>query len=401
MIGEGEYLLLSKAPLFKRRYTIDGDLRIGCTIGCQFCYYRMIDTTAPYIGTGKLLDLVTPEEFVESVMNSKLIGPNSLVIIGARGDASMYPDMIEEVLEISESMGLENKFLMLRRAPFNEDVVHHLSFGNAFYGTTITPMAKTTGTPVSEDLQLKGLKVISDNDLIDRVSIEVGPITPTNITALKPILNGLKELGWDSAIYRGVSVGSWGIPREEIVKRLLKIGFITEEQAEKALKSDEYFYGVKNTVSETLDKMIREGFEEAGIKPYRYTAPFYAEKWGIPVALNRRNRVRSELLKYREPSDNAVKVAQVLDELGYNDFVIRYKGRKAFVSTEQPITEDVAMFVSEMTGYIIIAKNYMPSPDRAMLRFYLKNNLFGMPRRIKMKLQKEIGMRLEGCHLPA
>ena len=37
-VGFGEYLLLSHAPLFKRRYTVNGDAVLGCTIGRSFCY---------------------------------------------------------------------------------------------------------------------------------------------------------------------------------------------------------------------------------------------------------------------------------------------------------------------------------------------------------------------------
>ncbi len=67
------------------------------------CYYRVIGATAPFIGTGALKRLAAPEEFAEVVANSKLISERSLVIMGARGDASMYPDEVPKVLEASAS----------------------------------------------------------------------------------------------------------------------------------------------------------------------------------------------------------------------------------------------------------------------------------------------------------
>jgi DNA repair photolyase len=62
-VGYGEYLLLAEAPMFKRRYTVDGDVILGCTIGCEFCYYRMIDTTAPYNPQLFYGTTITPKAF--------------------------------------------------------------------------------------------------------------------------------------------------------------------------------------------------------------------------------------------------------------------------------------------------------------------------------------------------
>jgi DNA repair photolyase len=151
-VGFGEYLLLKNAPPFKRRYAVDGDLVLGCTIGCSFCYYRMIDATAPFIGAGMLKRLATPEEFAEVVANSKLISERSLVIMGARGDVSMYPDEVPKVLEAAERLGVGARFLTLRRAPYDRAVTEHLAaFDNIYCGTTITPKAREVGAPVSEE----------------------------------------------------------------------------------------------------------------------------------------------------------------------------------------------------------------------------------------------------------
>jgi hypothetical protein len=62
----------------------------------------MIDVTSPFIGTGKLVRLSTPEQFADMVENSKLLKIHPLIILGARGDASMYPRDVSKFLEIME-----------------------------------------------------------------------------------------------------------------------------------------------------------------------------------------------------------------------------------------------------------------------------------------------------------
>ncbi|AFA40149.1 hypothetical protein Pogu_2122 [Pyrobaculum oguniense TE7] len=394
MIGYGEYLLLSEAPMFKRRYAVDGDVVLGCTIGCQFCYYRMIDSTAPYIGTGRLRRLATPEEFAESVAGSKLVSERSLVIMGARGDASMYPSEIPKVLDAAEKLGVKAKFLALRRAAYDKTVREHLaSYTQLYYGTTITPKAAETGTPVQEELQLRGLRHAAD--FSDRVSVEVGPITPNNIAAVRDVLTTLKDMGWESAIYRGVSVGSWGIDRRTVVEKLLKMGFLTPEQAKEALSSPEYFYGVKNNLDAALERAVLNMFEEVGLKAYRHTGQFYAENWGVPIALTRRNKVRRDVLDFAKKAQYPGKdLRRQLEHLGYEDAEIEWSHelgvKTAYVRTKTPITEDVAMYLGEVTGVAVIASNYLPSPDGEALKHYLKHDFFGMPERTKRSIMERL-----------
>jgi len=78
-IVNGEHLLLGGTPpewqgkkvcpaaFYKRRYTWDGDLTMGCTIGCDFCYYRWINNSVDTIGKGKkgLRQIATPQQAVQ------------------------------------------------------------------------------------------------------------------------------------------------------------------------------------------------------------------------------------------------------------------------------------------------------------------------------------------------
>ncbi len=391
-VGFGEYLLLSHAPLFKRRYAVDGDVVLGCAIGCRFCYYRMIDSTAPFIGTGKLKPLVTPEEFAEAVANSKLISERSLVIMGARGDASMYPDGVARVLE--EAEGVKAKFLALRRAPYDEKVREHLeNFDNIYYGTTITPKARETGTPVSEERQLEGLRFAADYP--HRVSIEVGPINARNADALRGILRALRDLGWDAAIYRGVSAGSWGLDRSAVLGRLLRSGFLTEEHLRRA--KDGYFYAVKNDLDAALEAAVVEAFLAEGIKPYRHTGQFYADRWGLPVAKTRGNRIRADVLEYAKADYPGKDLRGELERLGYADAEVEFGEelgvKTAKVKTSIPITEDVAMYLGEATGIAVIAENYLPSPDGPTLAHYLRHDFFWMPERIKRVVAEALRRR--------
>jgi hypothetical protein len=392
-VGFGEYLLLKNSPIFKRRYAADGDVVLGCTIGCSFCYYRMIDATAPFIGTGMLKRLATPEEFAQAVAGSKLISERSLVIMGARGDASMYPDEVPKVLEAAEKLGVGAKFLALRRAPYDKAVAEHLaSFDSLYYGTTITPKAREMGTPASEEHQLDGLRFVAD--FHRRVSVEVGPINLRNIDALRGILKALRDLGWDAAVYRGVSAGSWGIDRSAILNRLLKAGFLTEEQVRRSEQS--YFYAVKNDLDAVLEAAVVEAFRDAGIKPYRHTGQFYAERWGIPVAKTRQNKVRRDVLEYAKAVEYPGRdLKRELERLGYADAEVELgeEGgvRVAKVKTSVPITEDVAMYLGEVTGLAVVAVNYLPSPDGPTLAHYLRHGFFWMPERARRAVEEALG----------
>ena len=118
----GEEMLLALSPVFKRRYTHDGDLILGCRYGCEFCYYRWISASKDYIGTGRLKRLATPEQMVEFLKKSKLFLPRDILILGARGDASMYPQEVIDLLRLikEDEYFRDNIILALHRAPASE-----------------------------------------------------------------------------------------------------------------------------------------------------------------------------------------------------------------------------------------------------------------------------------------
>ena len=397
--GGGEAVLLAYSPIFKIRYAADGDLKLGCTVGCQFCYYRMIKSSSPFIGTGKLARLASPEEFVEMIRESKLLQLHPLIILGARGDASMYPDEIWKVLELAEKERLEKTFLALRRPPFDKTVAEQLlTYSDILhYGTTITPRARETGTPVTEESQIKGLeKVVSMGVDPSQISIEIGPLTPRNIDKVPYILEKLKEIGFKAVIYRGVSAGSYNLPREEILRRLHEMGFIPDELYKEALKSNDYFYAIKNKLLPSLENVVREMILRAGLKPYRHTGLFYSSEWLIPTAMNRGNRVREDV--YREVSrlmghGTAKDVERVLGDLGFDVIVEEVKPGVVTVNVlgEDVITEDIAMSVGAYTRTAVISTSYMRSPSVRILRDeYLGKGLIVPPRRNLDKIMNYI-----------
>jgi len=175
----GEEMLLAVSPVFKRRYIHDGDLWLGCYYGCKFCYYRWIRVSKDYIGTGKLKRLATPEQMVEFLKNSKLFLPKDVLILGARGDASMYPKEVLEFLNLikNDEHFKENIILALHRGPASELMKKALlEHPNFRFGTTITPKAyELKWTKVKEEAQITGLKRLLEAGIDpDRISIEIG-----------------------------------------------------------------------------------------------------------------------------------------------------------------------------------------------------------------------------------
>ncbi|MEM3895590.1 radical SAM protein, partial [Thermofilum sp.] len=307
----GEELLLDLSPVFKRRYALDGDLWLGCTLGCVFCYYRWIRVSRDYIGTGRLKRLATAEEMVNFLENSKIFLPKDILILGARGDASMYPKELLEFLRISSSRLKDNIVLALHRAPVTEYIVEAFNYPLFRFGTTVTPRAYDLGwTKVREDLQLKGLeRLLASGVPEDRVSVEVGPLSHLNIEHGIRVLEKLEEIGFKNVIVRGVAFGSFGVDRERELEKMLEIGFISRDMIKNV--EDHEYYVIKNFLDERLYNMLKEKF---GFRVHRNTYTFYNEVWNVPVAGNRRNRVRIP----RPPKVSVDAVAEAVAKYGLN-----------------------------------------------------------------------------------
>jgi len=216
----GEHYLLVNAPFYKRRYSVDGDLIIGCTIGCQFCYYRWVKGTSELIGTGNLRKVATAETMLKFIENSKIIRKNKdILMLSARSDASFQ---IKEISNFLKIFPYQNKIFVLHRGYFSEKTANNIEDSRVVYCTTITPEGYKMGwTPIKEELQIKGIEILLKNNIpTNRISIEVGPINEYTIDKAIEIINILKTLGFQFLTYRGVSIGNFRVkPQENKLKK--------------------------------------------------------------------------------------------------------------------------------------------------------------------------------------
>lgn len=179
----GEYWLLVNSPIFKRRYTVDCDIVMGCTIGCQFCYYRWVAGAIEYFGTGYLKELCLPEKLAEVLEKSRLVRKDrDGIMLCARSDGSIQIDRIAAFLR---AFKLRNPIFVLHRGYFGP---HQLeAFGEderVVFSTTLTPCGKDFGwTPVDESRQIEGIAYLLYSGIPPRrISVEVGPINERNVS---------------------------------------------------------------------------------------------------------------------------------------------------------------------------------------------------------------------------
>ncbi|MFA4805259.1 hypothetical protein [Pyrococcus kukulkanii] len=391
-VGSGEHLLIAYSPIFKRRYALITDYYRGCTIGCRFCYYRFIEATKDFIGTGKVLRMARDaEEFIEAIELSKITG--RLVIVGGGSDGAMIEKELWKIAEVFGDRLRGKLLLVLRRAPLGPGVAEQMeSFDFLRYGTTITPLGPEIGTPIREELQLKGLeKFVPDPS---RVSVELGPITPKNYRQLGRVVEALADMGFEAVIYRGVSVGTFNLDRKAVLKMLFEHGFITREQYEKGLASPGYYYSLKNELAEGLDGIVRRAIEDAGLRAHRYSPTFYHEEWGVPIAFNRDNRVRDFLYeKYDVENPSTARVRRALERFGYEVFDIERREKGVFeVSLDRPLTEDIAMAIGEDLRIALIGRPYVKSPTVELLvNHYIPNGVVHLPEENLRLLMEVVG----------
>ena len=379
--GKGEEWLIAHSPSFKNRYALDSDFVIGCRIGCTFCYYRMIKATAPYIGTGKLKRLATPEKFNEFLENSKIFWPDKqLIIISARSDGSMqWQDTIQF---LDKHFNYNNKVLLLQRAPIFQPEIEYMASDKRFhFGTTLTPLAFEKGwNKIKTDWQInqleKSVALLGEK----RIAVEVGPVNEMTIVVIEPIFKRLYEIGITRMIYRGISIGAFDMSLDSIKKRLEKVGFL-----DKQLKPETYytpqgeekhpFYGLKNYLTKAMEAKIRELGAQYNLKLYRHTGIFYFKEWGIPVSIMRRNRIRKDIAAIRPPLPiNLKQVSRLLEYLGYT--VTDIDRERRIIDTKETVTEDIAMRISAQLQTMVQFANYRVSPTMSDVKFYRQNNIF-------------------------
>ena len=380
----GEEMLLAVSPVFKRRYTHDGDLMLGCTYGCEFCYYRWISASKDYIGTGKLKRLATPEQMVEFLKKSKLFLPKDILILGARGDASMYPREVLEFLDLikNDEHFKDNIILALHRGPASDLMKKALlEHPNFRFGTTITPKAyELKWTKVKEEAQIAGLKRLLEAGINpDRISIEVGPLNSENIDKGIEILKQLEELGFKNVMVRGVAFGTFGVDREKELKKMIELGFIDPS----ILKSPEEheYYVVKNFLTPEAYKKLQGMVPK--MKIHRHTYTYYREVWGVPIALNRDNKVRISEPTFH--SENKVK--ETVEKYGLKPERVLRRDDHYFIELppDQVATEDIAMTIGAELETAVIFNNYRRTASLEDVKFYQKNSLFYLEPYIKEK----------------
>jgi hypothetical protein len=373
--ASGEELLLAVSPVFKRRYTHDGDLVLGCRYGCEFCYYRWIRASRDYIGTGRLKRLTTPRGMVEFLEKSKLFLPTDILILGARGDASMYPREVVQLLRLLEedSRFEGNTVLVLHRAPVSKTMEKALTdYPRLMFGTTITPRGYELGwTRIREEAQLAGLKGLLETGVDpDRIPVEIGPLNEKNLEEGARILRRLEEMGFKNAIVRGVSFGTFGVDRERELRRMVDLGFLDSS----LLKSPERheYYVVKNYLVSEVYRALQEAVPK--MRLHRHTYTYYREVWGVPIALNRDNRVRIS----RPATHPEDRVRAAVERYGLRPESVARRGDHYYVELPegQTATEDIAMTVGAELETAVIFNNYRRTPSLEDVEFYRKNSLF-------------------------
>jgi DNA repair photolyase len=373
--ASGEEWLLAVSPVFKRRYAHDGDLLLGCTIGCVFCYYRWISASRRYIGTGRLKRLATPEEMVSFLKGSRLFLPKDIIILGARGDASMY---LNEMLEFTKLFHEDHFFgdnlvLALHRAPVNRFIEEAMEYPRFRFGTTVTPKAYSLKwTSVREEDQLRGLKCLAEKGFdTGRVSIEVGPLNSLNFEDGMKVIERIADLGYRHVVVRGSSFGSFGVDREAELKKMLDLKFVTKEAVEQAREKHEY-YVVKNFLTPEAYRLIQDRFPDVNV--HRHTYTLYHGVWNVPIAGNRDNMVRVCF-----PLKHSVgHVRKTVEKYGILVDDVEERGDHYFVKVGgiQPVTEDIAMTVGAELEAAVVFDKFRRTAAVEDVHFYRKHSLF-------------------------
>ena len=371
--SNGEHYLLSHAPFYKRRYVLDGDIVLGCTIGCRFCYYRWIDTTRDYIGTGRLRLLASPETAARFVLASRLfLGDRDGIMLSARSDASQQ---IEEVTAFLRALPARPRVFVLHRGYFGERQLVWRDDERVVYCSTLTPLGRALGwTPIDEARQLEGIRYLLEHGVPPRrISIEVGPINERNADAAAEIVASLNELGLEFATYRGASVGSFGLPPDGPEADMRRAGFLTA--ARPSAPPGHEFYRFKNVLSAEAEEKVRRA--AGALRLHRFTGTLYRDEFGMAVAYNRHNRVRPELGPVPPADGNSV--AAAVERFGYRVLDLEPNPEGGWmVLTDRPATEDVAMAAGALAGTAVIFRRHRPHPTMDDIDHYRAHDVLAL-----------------------
>ncbi|KXG74858.1 hypothetical protein AN618_21500 [Fervidicola ferrireducens] len=366
----GEHWLLVNSPIFKRRYTIDCDIVMGCMIGCKFCYYRWVGGTDDLIGTGRTKALCLPNGLAEILEASKLVRKDKDgIMLCARSDGSVQVRKIEAFLK---AYRYKNPIFILHRGYFGPRQLDAFSWDErVVFSTTLTPRGRELDwTPIDERKQLKGIEYLLKKGILPRrISVEVGPINEHNVDRAVDILKELEKLGLEFATYRGVSVGTFGLPSPE--DGLKGIGFLTTQK--RKAPGGHAYYKIKNVLAERLEEKIRTSVQR--LRLHRFTGTLYRDEFGMDVAYNRNNRWRKELGMFKKADVDAL--AGYIESLGLPVKGIDETPEGYFVrlKDEYCATEDIAMTVGAEFNTCVLFDGYRPAPTMEDLKLYFERGL--------------------------
>jgi hypothetical protein len=351
---------------------------MGCTIGCDFCYYRWGNNTADTIGHGKkgLRQIATPQQAVQFLEQSRLFkAERDIVMLCARSDGSVQVDEITEFLRIFPH---QNPVFILHRAPFG---IHQLdSWGEderAIFCTTLTPASpEFQGSPIKPPEQMAGLrKLVEVGISAKRISVMLGPINSNNVAEGAQLVEELREIGIEFLAYRGCSIGNFGVVSED--DKLRKVGFLDGKQDITSKPKGHQSYRMKNWLAPEVEAAIIHAASENGVRVHRHTGTLYRDEFNMPIPYNRNNRSRSgELGPWQKV--NPKRIDEYVRGLGYNPLSIREteEGYLIELPETEVATEDVAMTVGCEFETSVLFNNHRIAPTLGDLQFYAKNHLF-------------------------
>jgi len=389
-IVNGEHLLMGgvpsswgkqpvcAAPFYKRRYTWDGDLVMGCTIGCDFCYYRWGNNTADTIGKGKegLRQIATPQQVVQFLEQSRLFkAERDIVMLCARSDGSMQVGEITEFLRIFPH---QNLVFILHRVPFGKRQIENWGDDRrAIFCTTLTPVSEEfQGSPIKPPEQMVGLRRLLEAGIpAKRISVMLGPMNSNNVAEGVKLIEELAGIGIEFLAYRGCSIGNFGVASED--DKLRKVGFLDGKQDETSKPKGHQSYRMKNWLAPGVEASVLHTASECGIRVHRHTGTLYRDEFGMPIPYNRNNRSRSsELGPWRKVSPR--RIDEYARSLGYNPLSVREteEGYLVALPEGEVATEDGAMTVGCEFETSVIFNNHRIAPTLGDLAFYAKNHLF-------------------------
>lgn len=384
-IINGEHLLLGGQPergilpayFSKKRYVWDGEPEyIGCAIGCEFCYYRWIDTTADTIGKGRqgLRRIGDPQGAVQFLQDSRLFTPDEdVVLLCARSDGSMQ---VESLAQFLTAFPYRNLVLILHRGYFGPRQLEAWgSDERAISCTTLTPSGPDLAwTPIQVERQLQGIQFLLQNGVpTHRISVMLGPINRNNVDADVVLMEQLADLGFGFLTYRGCSVGNFGVAPDN--QGLRDIGFLDGGQDEHAAPGGHDYYTMKNWLAPEVEEQILAAGERLGLRLYRHTGKLYRDEYGVAVAYNRNNRWRRSLGAFGEADPAAIQDA--VTALGFHPLHVDRtdEGYLVTLPDAEYATEDVAMTVGARFRTCVIFNNHRIAPTLDDLRFYAQNHL--------------------------